>query len=53
MKQIILPSTILELLIVDSFMEENGLASPLLKRKLGPPIPKFPKKFEISPVPSY
>ena len=39
MKQIILPSAILEftLLVIDGFMEENGLAPPPPKRKLGLP----------------
>ena len=39
MKQIMLPSTILEFtwLVTDGFMEENGLAPPLPKRKLGSP----------------
>ena len=38
MKQIILPSTILEFtwLVIDGFMEENGVALLSQKRKLGP-----------------
>ena len=46
MKQIILPSTILELtwLVIDDFMEENDLTSPLPKRKLGPPNTEAPQE---------
>ena len=46
MKQIILPSTILDLtwLVIDDFMEENNLTSSLRKWKLGPPIQKLLKK---------
>ena len=46
MKQIILPSTILEFtqLVIDGFMEETGLASPLQKRKLGPPNTEDPQE---------
>ena len=38
MKQIILPSTILEFtwLAIDSFIEENSSTFPLPKKKLGP-----------------
>ena len=38
MKQIILPSTILEFawLVIDYFLEENGLVPPVSKIKLGP-----------------
>ena len=37
MKQIILPSTILEFawLVIDYFLEENGLVPPVSKIKLG------------------
>ena len=54
MKQIILSSTVLEFkwLVIDGFMEENGLDLPFAKRKLCPPIKKVPKKFEILPAPS-
>ena len=51
MKQIISPLTILEStwLVIDDFMEENGLA-PLPKKKLGPPNTEGPQ--EIWNIPS-
>ena len=56
MKQIILPSTVLEFtwLVIDGFMEENGLAPLSPKKEIRTsPIQKVPKKFEIFPAPSY
>ena len=53
MKQIVLLSTILEFtrLVIDDFMEENGLVPPLPKRSWVPQIQKVPKKFEIFAAP--
>ena len=53
MKQIILPSTILEFtqLVIYGFMEENGLAPPLPKRKLGPPNTEGPQEIWNLPSP--
>ena len=47
MKQIILPSTVLEFtwLVIDSFMEGNGLASLSQKWNLDPPVQRVPKKY--------
>ena len=55
MKQIIFPSTILEFtwLVIDGFMEENGLVPLSPQKNSVPPIQKLPKKFEILPAPSY
>ena len=46
MKQIILPSSILEFtwLDIDGFMEENDLAPLPQKRKLGPPNTEAPQQ---------
>ena len=39
--------------VIDSFMEENGPASFLSKKKLSSPNREGPKKFEIFPAPTY
>ena len=55
MKQIVLPLINLEFtwLVIDGFMEENGLAPLSQNRNYVPPIQKISKKFEIFPAPSY
>ena len=53
MKQIILPSTFLELtwLVIDGFMEENVLVLPNQKRKLGLPNTEGPQEIWNFPSP--
>ena len=54
MKHIILPSTVLEFtwLVIDGYMDENGITPLSQKGHQDPPTQKVPKKFEIFPAPS-
>ena len=55
MKQVILPSTILEFtwLVIDGFIEENSLSPSPKKEIRSPSEYNLPKKFDIFPGPSY